>query len=124
MTGEKLFENKVKRFLDTRHAWYYKVFSGGYQRAGIPDIIGVCNGWFFAIEVKAEKGRPSELQKYEIRKIQEAGGYAIILYPKDFDRFKEDFDAYFTSDAERTGGHADAANEDGRREGSKPEVRR
>jgi hypothetical protein len=45
------------------------------------------NGYFLAIEVKAPNGKPSELQKYHVEKINEAGGCAVILYPKDFDFF-------------------------------------
>ncbi|HBF6677269.1 TPA: VRR-NUC domain-containing protein, partial [Clostridioides difficile] len=29
------------------------------------------------------------LQKYNIKEIEKAGGIGIILYPKDFDRFKK-----------------------------------
>lgn len=47
------------------------------------------NGHFVAIEVKAATGKPSELQEWNIRKIQEAKGIGIILYPKDFERFKK-----------------------------------
>lgn len=47
------------------------------------------NGHFVAIEVKAANGKPSELQEWNIQKIQEAKGVGIILYPKDFERFKK-----------------------------------
>ena len=57
-----------------------KVFGGGtFQRSGIPDIIGCYHGRFFALELKAEKGKPSELQLYNIKKINEAGGIALIV---------------------------------------------
>lgn len=49
----------------------------------------VCvNGYFVAIEVKAAKGKPSELQIYNINKINASGGFSNF-YPKDFDLFKE-----------------------------------
>ena len=41
-----------------------------------------------AIEVKAANGKPSELQLYNIEAIKKAGGIAIVLYPKDFEMFK------------------------------------
>lgn len=47
------------------------------------------NGHFVAVEVKAVNGKPSELQEWNIQKIQEAKGVGIILYPKDFERFKK-----------------------------------
>lgn len=47
------------------------------------------NGHFVAIEVKAQQGRPSELQLYNIDKIRNAGGFALVLYPSAFPKFKE-----------------------------------
>ena len=54
-----------------------------------PDLLVCCNGHFLGVELKGPKGRPSELQKWNIQKIQEAGGIGLVLYPKDFDNFKE-----------------------------------
>lgn len=89
MAEEKLFENKVKAFLKSQNAWILKTWGGGFQRSGIPDLLCCVNGKFVAIEVKASKGKASELQIYNINKIKESGGVAIILYPKDFEEFKE-----------------------------------
>lgn len=87
---EKSFENKIKGFLDSIGAVHYKQFGCSYTKAGTPDLLCCVNGHFVAVEVKAEKGRPSPLQKYNIDKISKAGGTAYILYPKDFEQFKED----------------------------------
>lgn len=62
---------------------------GQFTRAGVPDLLVCCNGRFLGVEIKAENGKPSELQKYHQRLIETAGGIALILYPKDFDLFKE-----------------------------------
>ena len=66
-----------------------KTWSNGIQRSGIPDLIVCLNGHFVGIEVKAEKGKPSKLQKYNIKKIKEAGGIAMIVYPDDFEDIKK-----------------------------------
>lgn len=58
-------------------------------RSGVPDILACINGRFVAIEVKAEKGRPSELQLWNIEKIKESNGIAVIAYPKDWDDLKK-----------------------------------
>ncbi len=42
-----------------------------------------------AIEVKAPKGKPSDLQLWNIEQINQSGGIGIILYPDQFDQFKE-----------------------------------
>lgn len=47
------------------------------------------NGYFVGIEVKGPNGKPSELQLYNIKKIRNASGFAMVLYPSAFDRFKQ-----------------------------------
>jgi Holliday junction resolvase len=85
---EKQFENKIKKFLKSHNIWFTKIWGGGYQKAGIPDILACVNGRFVAIELKGSSGKPTELQKYNIRRINECNGVGVILYPKDFERFK------------------------------------
>jgi Holliday junction resolvase len=89
MATEKNFENKVKEFLKDQGCWFIKYWGGGqFTKEGIPDILCCCNGHFLGIEIKAPKGRPSPLQIHNLKKIDEAGGYGVLLYPKDFDTFK------------------------------------
>lgn len=90
MAAEKTFENEIKKFLNKLpNTWYFKVWSGPYSKSGIPDIIACINGHFVALEVKAENGRASELQKRNIRLINECKGQAYIVYPNDFETLKE-----------------------------------
>lgn len=89
MAQEKTFENKVKKFLDSQGAWYVKYFANSFTKSGIPDILACVNGNFVGVEVKAQNGKPSELQLYNVRKIREAGGFAIVLYPSGFEKFKK-----------------------------------
>lgn len=89
LAAEKTFENKVKKFLESQDAWFVKFFANSFTKSGIPDILACVNGYFVGIEVKAQNGKPSELQLYNVRKIREAGGFAIILYPSGFSQFKE-----------------------------------
>ena len=60
-----------------------------FTKSGIPDILACINGYFVGIEVKAQNGRPSDLQLYNVREIRDAGGFAFILYPSGFDKFKK-----------------------------------
>lgn len=90
MGNEKLFENKVKSFLKENGAWSIKYWAGSqFTKSGVPDILSCVNGYFVAIEVKAQNGKPSELQLHTIRKIREAGGFAFVLYPSGFEKFKK-----------------------------------
>lgn len=88
MASEKLFENKIKKYIEDQGGWQVKFFANRMTKSGVPDVLACINGHFVAVEVKAEHGTPSELQKYHVKKITNAGGYAIILYPQDWEDFK------------------------------------
>lgn len=79
--SEKQFENKIKSWLDDHGCYYVKFFANAYTKKGVPDILASVNGYFVGIEVKAQNGKPSELQYYNVRKIRDSGGYAWIVYP-------------------------------------------
>lgn len=90
MEKEKNFENRIRAFLKTlSNEWHFKHWGGGYAKAGIPDLIGCINGKFVAIEVKASNGKLSPLQVRTLNKITSAGGYAVAVYPDQFDELKE-----------------------------------
>ena len=93
MAAEKQFENKVKSWLrqlqkEGQPVKFIKIWGGGYQKAGIPDLICCINGIYFEVELKASNGRPTELQKYNIKVTNAANGIGMILYPEGFEQFK------------------------------------
>lgn len=103
--AEKTFENHVKKWLHSVGiypagypenkmdaapvGWYFKVWGGGYQRSGIPDLILNVRGYFVAAELKAPDGTASELQLLNVRRINQAQGFAFVLYPSAFGEFRE-----------------------------------
>lgn len=89
MANEKNFENRVKKFLKDNNIFYVKYLGCAFTEAGIPDLLVCYKGRFIGIELKAENGRPTDLQLYKIKKIRESGGVGFVLYPHDFDTFKE-----------------------------------
>ena len=90
MGKEKSFETKIKDYIENCGGWFIKYWGGGkYTKTGIPDLLACINGDFYGIEVKAPNGRVSTLQLMNLNKINNAGGYAILLYPKDFENFKK-----------------------------------
>ena len=61
--------------------WCFKVEAGAI--AGTPDIIGCVNAHFFALELKTETGKLSQLQKHKIERIRKNGGYAEVVRPSN-----------------------------------------
>lgn len=104
MAQEKLFEKQVERYLASRgiyqagtpvqkmtvqqRGWFTKIWGGGYQKSGIPDILICANGIFIGCELKASGGKASELQIHNVKAINQSGGFGIILYPEKFELFK------------------------------------
>ena len=82
---EKLFENKIKQELKRRGIWFVKYFANRNTISGVPDLLCCVNGHFVAFEVKAEKGRVSKLQEYQMLEIGKSGGIAVAVYPKDWE---------------------------------------
>lgn len=105
MAEEKLFEGRIKKYFHSigvypagfptdrmnvpMIGWYTKIWGGGFQKAGIPDLLACVNGITVAVEIKASNGRASPLQKLNIGRINRSNGIAIFLYPEGFDDFKK-----------------------------------
>ena len=87
---ESQFQQKVIQFLKSIKAYEVKIWGGGFQRAGIPDLLICCHSKFIGIELKTNEGKATVLQKYNIAKIQKAGGIGIVLRPKTFQKFKRE----------------------------------
>jgi Holliday junction resolvase len=87
-TPEKKVKDTVKKMLDTYGAYYFMPATGGYGRSGVPDIVGTYKGRFFAVECKAKDNKPTELQMREIKKILDAGGYAVIVNENTYHKIK------------------------------------
>lgn len=104
MAEEKIFERRVKEYLHSlgvypsdfpkqnmkapMKGWYVKIWGGGFQKSGIPDILACVNGIMIAIELKSSIGKPSPLQCLNISRINKAGGIGVILWPQGFETFK------------------------------------
>lgn len=77
---------KITSALKAAGAQYiFKMHGESFQASGIPDLIGIApNGRFFALEVKRpELGRISALQVKAIDKINDAGGFAEVVWDEE-----------------------------------------
>ena len=87
--NETSFKEKVEKWIENNKFWFVKYWAGSkYTKNGIPDILACIHGRFYGLELKSDNGRPELLQLVNLRKIRSAGGIGILLYPKDFERFK------------------------------------
>lgn len=110
MAAEKNFENRIKKYLETLGiyalgtprnkmnikpiGYYEKRWGGGkFTKSGLPDLHIVACGKSIDVEVKADNGKPSDLQLFMLDQIRTCGGIGILLYPKDFEHFKEFIEA-------------------------------
>lgn len=106
MAAEKSFEDKLKDWLDSEGiyalgteqqkmttppcGYWEKRWGGGkYIKSGMPDMHIVVNGISIEAELKAPGNKPSELQEQKLNQIDDAGCIALVLYPKDFEKFKK-----------------------------------
>ncbi len=77
---EKTIVNNISTYLKTiPECFFWKEHGGMYGTAGIPDIIACVQGQFYGFEVKTETGTPTALQNATLRKINAAGGVAVVV---------------------------------------------
>lgn len=75
---EKTIENKIKDYLKSKGAYYFKHHGNQFSQVGVPDIIACYKGHFIGIEVKNLTGKTSPLQDINLKMINEAGGYGFV----------------------------------------------
>lgn len=81
---EKDIVAAILRYLKQRpRCFAWKTLGGMYGTAGIPDIIACMDGRFYAFEVKQPGGRLSRLQDVTLKKIEAAGGVAVMVTSAD-----------------------------------------
>jgi len=76
-------ESKVKATIHAllkAHGAYAVNYIGGVSaNNGTPDILACLNGRFIGIEAKAGKNKPTDLQTLNLKRIDDAGGLALVI---------------------------------------------
>lgn len=86
--AETVFKERVlKRLNKIRTAFPEKIQQVG--KIGTPDILMCMSGLFVAIETKTDRGRLSAIQEYKLSKVTKCGGIAIVMTPKNFEKYCE-----------------------------------
>lgn len=88
-TPEKVVKDKVTSVLKEEGVYYFFPATHGYGRSGVPDIIACVNGYFFAVETKANGNKPTALQIREIEHIRRCNGVAVVVDETNWDMVRE-----------------------------------
>jgi len=86
----KMFVRKYMREHFPGH-FYYSPMGGAFGKAGMPDHIYLWKGILIGIEIKADKGRLSDLQSETLKQMSAQGALCAVVYGKDIakmDRIK------------------------------------
>lgn len=84
-TPEKVIKDKVVSILKAEGIYYFMPPANGFGRSGVPDIVACVNGWFLAIECKANGGKTTALQVREIEAIRRSNGVAVVIDETNYD---------------------------------------
>jgi len=90
--GGFFWKNNTAGFYDGTR---FRKHSSPYSINGTSDILGVFDGKFIALEVKALNGRASAQQKIFIEKIHSCGGHSAVV--NSVEQVKELFEEWFPS---------------------------
>lgn len=90
-TPEGAVKNWIKMQVLKKYpeAYVYVTHVGQYGKRGVPDLVMCILGLFVTIEVKTLKGKLTELQKLENRRIEKAGGISMTMYGRNEDQLVE-----------------------------------
>ena len=77
--SETPLQRRMRNALEREFGGFWgKTHGGPFPPAGIPDLVGVVDGYFIAIEVKVPGKEPSKIQIETIATIQEEGGICFV----------------------------------------------
>lgn len=78
-TPEAAVKAKIHAMLKARGAYAVNYIGGISANNGTPDILACLQGRFIAIEAKAGNNKPTDLQTLNLKRIDEAGGLAMVI---------------------------------------------
>lgn len=78
-TPEAKVKAKIRAILKEHGVYYAMPIGTGLGNSGVPDFLCCINGFFVGIEAKAGKGQPTALQWKNLKEINAAGGYTLVI---------------------------------------------
>jgi hypothetical protein len=92
-TPESKVKAKIHAILKERGAYAVNYIGGISANNGTPDILACLQGRFIAIEAKAGKNKPTDLQTLNLKRIDEAGGLALVINEENLPLLRDILDA-------------------------------
>lgn len=89
MTPEGKVKDRIKKVLKERQIYFVMPATGGYGSSGAPDILVCHKGKFYGIEVKSGVNKPTALQLDNLKRIEECGGYALVINESNVDDYMD-----------------------------------
>ena len=78
-TPESKVKAKIHAILKEHRAYAVNYIGGISANNGTPDILACLNGRFIGIEAKSGPNKPTDLQTFNLKRIAEAGGLALVI---------------------------------------------
>ena len=80
LTKYKIYPAKdAGNFPKDAEGWYWMPVKNSMGISGIPDVVGHYLGYFFSVETKAPKKKPTGFQALQIAAIAASGGAVFIV---------------------------------------------
>lgn len=87
-TPESKVKAKIHALLKKHKAYAVNYIGGVSANNGTPDILACLNGRFIGIEAKAGKNKPTDLQTLNLKRIDEAGGLALVINEENLNQLE------------------------------------
>lgn len=92
-TPESKVKAKIHALLKKHNAYAVNYIGGISANNGTPDILACHNGRFIGIEAKAGKNKPTDLQTLNLKRIDEAGGLALVINEENLNQLEDILEA-------------------------------
>jgi hypothetical protein len=79
VTPEAKVKLNIKAVLKEEEVYYAMPIGTGWGNSGVPDFLCCVNGRFLGVEAKANGGKPTALQKKNLKDIELSGGYTAVI---------------------------------------------
>lgn len=78
-TKESKLEEDIEKFMNKNSIWQLARYQAQSNQNGLPDRLYLYKGYLLGLELKTDKGTPTNLQLRKIDEINKNGGIGLIV---------------------------------------------